>query len=202
MTHSYQRRQKIGGQFAWRLVEMLESPAYRVLSVSAHRVLARIEIEMAHHGGLDNGKLPVTFEDFERYGIHHHAIGPGIREAVALGFLEVTERGQAGNREFRRPNRYRLTYRHVGRGNPTNEWRRIASIEQAEEIAQEARKPLAPRRARKQKTTAGKRGVSLPETGSENGKAPLPASSRLFDLNGEANRVRKKQSSAIIAADV
>jgi hypothetical protein len=25
-----------------------------------------------------------------------------------------------------------------------------------------------------------------------------PASSRLFDLNGEANRVRKKQSSAII----
>jgi hypothetical protein len=25
---------------------------------------------------------------------------------------------------------------------------------------------------------------------------------RLFDLNGEANRVRKKQSSAIIAADV
>jgi len=28
------------------------------------------------------------------------------------------------------------------------------------------------------------------------------ASSRRFDLNGEANRVRKKQSSAIIAADV
>jgi hypothetical protein len=28
------------------------------------------------------------------------------------------------------------------------------------------------------------------------------SSSRLFDLNGEANRVRKKQSSAIIAADV
>jgi hypothetical protein len=30
----------------------------------------------------------------------------------------------------------------------------------------------------------------------------LSASSRLLDLNGEANRVRKKQSSAIIAADV
>jgi hypothetical protein len=32
--------------------------------------------------------------------------------------------------------------------------------------------------------------------------AAFSASSRLFDLNGEANRVRKNQSSAIIAADV
>jgi hypothetical protein len=30
----------------------------------------------------------------------------------------------------------------------------------------------------------------------------VPASSRLLDLNGEANRISKKQSSAIIAADV
>ena len=32
--------------------------------------------------------------------------------------------------------------------------------------------------------------------------AAFSASSRVFGLNGEANRVRKKQSSAIIAADV
>jgi len=32
--------------------------------------------------------------------------------------------------------------------------------------------------------------------------AAFSASSRLFDLNGEANRVRKKQRSVIIAADV
>src|SRR6266699_3800403 len=32
--------------------------------------------------------------------------------------------------------------------------------------------------------------------------AAFSASSRLFDLNGEANKVRKKQSSAIIAVDV
>jgi hypothetical protein len=32
--------------------------------------------------------------------------------------------------------------------------------------------------------------------------AAFSASSRLFDLNGEANRVRKNQSSAIIAVDV
>ena len=33
-------------------------------------------------------------------------------------------------------------------------------------------------------------------------RATFSASSRLFDLNGETNRVNKKQSSAIIAADV
>jgi hypothetical protein len=33
-------------------------------------------------------------------------------------------------------------------------------------------------------------------------KNPRGASSRLFDLNGEANRVRKKHNRAIIAADV
>jgi hypothetical protein len=41
-----------------RLIEMLRSPAYRALSRAAHQVLARIEIELADHGGMDNGKLP------------------------------------------------------------------------------------------------------------------------------------------------
>ena len=56
------RRTTIAGQFNWRLIEMLESPAFRVLSQSGHRVLARLEIELAHHGGNDNGKLPTTFD--------------------------------------------------------------------------------------------------------------------------------------------
>jgi hypothetical protein len=49
------RRNRINCQFAARPIEMLESPAYRVLSLSAHRVITRIEIELAHHGGNDNG---------------------------------------------------------------------------------------------------------------------------------------------------
>ena len=97
------RRTTIGGQFVAHLIEMLESPAFRVLSLSARRVLDRVEIEHAHHGGADNGRLPVTYDDFQRYGIDRHAIGPAIREACALGFLEVTERGRAGNAEFRSP---------------------------------------------------------------------------------------------------
>jgi hypothetical protein len=74
------RRSSFSGQFAGRLVEMLESPAYRALSLGALRVLSRVEIELAHHGGNDNGKLPVTYDDFERYGIHRHSIRPAISE--------------------------------------------------------------------------------------------------------------------------
>ena len=133
-----QRHNRIDGQFAWQLIEMLRSPPWRTLSLSARRVLNRIEIELADHGGTDNGKLPVTYEDFEQYGIHRHQIAPAIRETVALGFLEVTEPGRAGNAEWRRPNLFRLTYRHTAY-NPTDEWKRIATDEHAASLARAAR---------------------------------------------------------------
>jgi hypothetical protein len=137
---SYLRRNPFDGKpFAGRLIEMLKSPAYRVLSLTAHRLLARIEIELHHHGGDDNGKLATTYEHFIEYGIHRHAIAPAIRECEALGFLEA-ERGKAGNREYREPSMYRLTYQPVGRARPTHDWQRIQTLEDAEAIARAARK--------------------------------------------------------------
>jgi len=136
----YLRRNRIGEQFATRTVRMLESPAYRVLSIHAHRILARIEIELAHHGGRENGKLPVTFDHFVEYGVRRHSVAPAIRELEALGFIEVTEQGRAGNAEWRRPNKFRLTYRHLDRAKPTNEWERIETNEEAEMIAKAARR--------------------------------------------------------------
>jgi hypothetical protein len=101
---------KIGAPFVPHTFKMLRSPTWRVLSLTAHRILSRIEIEFGNHGGRDNGKLPVTFADFEKYGIERHAIGPGLREVSALGLHELTRQGRAGNREFRTPNLHRLTY--------------------------------------------------------------------------------------------
>jgi hypothetical protein len=63
----------------------------QALSLAGHRILGRLEIEMAHHGGNDNGRLPVTFDHFVEYGIHRHSIAPGLREVCALGFVEITE---------------------------------------------------------------------------------------------------------------
>jgi hypothetical protein len=136
------RRNAISGAFAPRLVEMLESPAYRVLSVSAHRALSRIEIEHAHHGGADNGKLPITFEQFKEYGMDRDAIAPALRQLEALGFIAI-ERGCAGNAEHRRPNLYRLTFRPsdgVVGDDGSHEWRRVKTMDEALSIVTDARK--------------------------------------------------------------
>jgi hypothetical protein len=179
------RRNRISGQWSARLIEMLESPAYRALSLSAHRVISRIEIELGHHGGNDNGRLPVTFEDFTDYGIHHNAIAPAIREAEALGFIRIMERGRGGNAEHRQPNKFFLTFAH-GRDSraspPTHDWRKIESLEEAIEIAQAARHSKNPRavqfaerRNRKTKNRYRKPVVAPhPEIGSETAKSPHP----------------------------
>jgi hypothetical protein len=91
----------------------------------------------------------VTYDDFERYGIHRHAIGPAIREVVALGFVEITEAGRAGNAEWRKPNLFRLTYRHT-KYESTNEWEKIKTLEEAVAIAQAARAPHQPRKNKTQ----------------------------------------------------
>jgi hypothetical protein len=163
-TNRPYRRKKIVGQFAARLIEMLESPAFRVLSVSAHRVLARIEIELAHHGGTDNGRLPVTYQNFQDYGMDRDAVAPAIRECEALGFIEVTEHGRAGNAEFRSPNLFRLTYKDTTDADSTDEWRQIETIEDALAIARTARRTSP----RKQNSTRGKPRVSVGRTPTEN----------------------------------
>lgn len=97
------------GPFSYRPVAMLKSPAYRALSLTGHKVLSRIEIEHARHGGKDNGKLPVTFEQFEEI-TDRHSIAPAQRELEALGLVKI-KHGKAGNGDWRRPSLFRLTYR-------------------------------------------------------------------------------------------
>jgi hypothetical protein len=43
----FKRRNRIKGQFAWRLIEMLKSPTYQVLSRGGHQFLARLESSLA-----------------------------------------------------------------------------------------------------------------------------------------------------------
>jgi hypothetical protein len=136
------KRTSIGGQFAPRLIEMLRSPAYRALSLSGHRVIARIEVELASHGGTMNGRLPVTYGDFQRYGVDRQSIASAIREVVELGFVEVTERGRPSESDFgRHPNMFRLTYRHGERmdDEPTHEWKRHTDVKLALFAARAAR---------------------------------------------------------------
>jgi hypothetical protein len=155
------RRNQISGQFSPRLIEMLESPAYRTLSLSAHRVISRIEIELAQHGGNDNGKLPVTTMDFVEYGVERTCVPAAIREGEALGFIRVTERGRGGNAEFRKPNLFALMFAHDRNSRqapPTHDWRKIKTMDEAEKIARAARAnkdPIAVAKATNRKRNAG-----------------------------------------------
>ena len=104
------KKRKTVDQYIKRPIAMVRSPAFQVMSLTGHRILACIESEHCRHGGRDNGKLPVPHQAFRQFGIHRHAVGPGIREVEALGFHEITQHGIAGNAEFRRPTLFRLTY--------------------------------------------------------------------------------------------
>jgi hypothetical protein len=172
-------------QFVMHPIEMLESAAYRALSVSGHRVLARIEIEHGHHGGKENGRLPVTFDNFEEYGISPKSVAPALREVQALGFVKITTRGRPSKSDFgRHPNHFSLTYL---RGpapkyeNPTNEWKQHETPEAALEVARDARaakdeRAVARSLARSKKSCA--RGEKIPDLGSKNHPKPgaLPGS--------------------------
>jgi hypothetical protein len=180
------RRNSISGQFSARLIEMLESPAYRVLSRSAHMIIARVEIELAHHGGNDNGRLPITTEDFIAYGMDRGSVAPATREAEALGFISI-ERGRAGNAEHRTPSMFGSTFsqhRNSRRHPPTDDWRKIKTIEEAEQIARGARQAKDQRavahgkrnwqkRTQKQKTGMEKPTVPVRKNQTETSKVPV-----------------------------
>jgi hypothetical protein len=131
---------KIGEQFSARPVAMQKSAAYRVLNNAERMMLDRIEIELSSHGGQDNGALPVTFSDFEEYGIRYPSIAPSRRALVALGFITF-EAGKYSNPTRQDPNRFGLTYKLMSQSrNPLHRWRRMPNdVLQCERIAKDAR---------------------------------------------------------------
>jgi hypothetical protein len=135
------RRNRLSEQWASHPIDMLRSPAWCALSLSGRRVLDRIAIELAAHGGNDIERLPVTKADFIAYGIGPKQIAPAIREVEALGFVRITQRGRGGNAEHRKGNQFFPTYlvcrdRQLA---PPHDWRSIKTIEEAEHIAATAR---------------------------------------------------------------
>jgi hypothetical protein len=89
------------------------------------------------HGGAENGNLIVTRRQFEKRGIPHKAIAPGLRALTALGFIEVKQRGAAGIGDHAQAHRFRLTYVQP---NPTDEWRKHHDPVRANAEAEAARR--------------------------------------------------------------
>jgi hypothetical protein len=130
------KRARLNGNFIIHTLEMRESPAWRALPANARLVLDRLEVELMRHGGFENGNLAVPYSDFVKAGVRRNSIAPAIRQLVALGFIEVTQ-GKRSLSYYRSCSLYRLTHvlsRRTGEKHniePTNEWRRIKSDEDA-----------------------------------------------------------------------
>jgi hypothetical protein len=166
MSSKYSRRNRnrITEQFTPMTVGLLESPVWRVLSLSGHRVMARVCVEHSHHGGRENGKLPVSYDDFEAYGIERHCIAAAIREVVALGLLCITREGRAGNAEWRQVAHYRITFLYGNGMPPTHEWRRWQSLDDARKAARAARRAQANKNRSPVRKTRTGLGVEKPTT--------------------------------------
>ena len=132
------RRNITASQFSSRPVDLLRSPALRVLSAHEHLALARIELELRQHGGHGNGQLIVTTQQFIEYGIERRQIPGALRALEALAIVVITERGLGGNAEHRRPNRFLLNYlcgAVDAHDQVTNSWKRFQTLGEAEKVA-------------------------------------------------------------------
>jgi hypothetical protein len=159
---------------------LLESYAWRALSRAARRVIDRIVIEHLAHAGRENGKLIVRYEDFIEYGIHPESIAPAQREACALGLIIMTERGRAGNAEYRTPHKWAVAFVKGKRGATASTWKRFQSLPEAKAVAAEARSTKDTNAVAKGKAQARRRAfrnktplpdsvvVSLPDSGGRN----------------------------------
>src|SRR5262245_5097540 len=104
------RRTRHQENFVMHFRSMLESPAWGALSITARRILDRLELEHMGHAGLENGKLVCTYDDFEEYGARRHCLKLAILQLQQLGFIEVMQWGRQAVGDGRVPSKYRLTY--------------------------------------------------------------------------------------------
>jgi hypothetical protein len=122
-------------------LSMLESPAYRTMSLMGRRFLNAVERENLKHGGKDNDKLIVPGKMLKQYCLtaSTRMINEAKLEAEALGFLHF-KRGVGGKGKERAPNEYGLTYLpgHNG-GPPTDDWTEIKTIEEAKQRVEDAK---------------------------------------------------------------
>lgn len=123
-----------GGWIPVRLSLML-SPAWQHRPKPVARLLERIQIEHLRHGGKENGRLCVSFDQLVDYGLSRRVVHEAIKAACDLGLLGLVQHDQiVGN--IRPPNEYRLTYVPAREKRaPTDEWRYVSET-QAATIAQ------------------------------------------------------------------
>lgn len=125
-----------GGRFVGLPMCMVQSPAYRGLSLTARALLVELTADLT---GFNNGEIKPTYRELAaRLGTSSlKAIGPAIGELQALGFIEVMRMPCWAKQ---RATEYRLTFVHSGApGRPsraTNEYLQCTPHEAKKRVAE------------------------------------------------------------------
>ncbi len=117
--------------------DIYDSPAFAALS--PHDVLAYLAL-LRELRGSNNGDLSLPLSRASKCGITHHVtLARSLRALCAVGLVAVTRKGGCTSGGQRQPTLYRVTDREcyaipaklLDATKETNEWKRIASLEQA-----------------------------------------------------------------------
>jgi len=118
-----------GLPWIWMTREMLVTPLWAALSITARRILDALIIENLAHAGFENGNLAATYLQLEQRGVTAADIRKGLDELIACGFIVCTFQGPrvacGGD-----PSRYALTWlpTHKAQPNarePQDNWRAV-----------------------------------------------------------------------------
>lgn len=113
--------------WAFVALSLMESDAFRSLSINARRALDRLVIEHFSHNRIENGNLRVSARQFQKWGVTKDCLTPAIRELEEKGLL-ITERAEAIG-VLMPAFIYRLTFYATMDSQPSNEWRNwISSV--------------------------------------------------------------------------
>jgi hypothetical protein len=127
------------------------SPGWRALPDNARRIVMALEEEHMRYGGTRNGRLALTYKQLSnKAGVRLASVSLAIRQACAVRLVEVTRVGHLTENGAKFPSTYRLT--HVWSRKPgekgsaagvpaTDEWRQIATDEEARAVLEAARPP-------------------------------------------------------------
>ena len=112
--------------WAWQPLDLVASPVWSALSINARRVLDRLMVEQVAQGGVANGELCVSYDQFVEAGCSRRLVSTAIAELEAAGVLAVRRRGRIAGENL--PNLYRLTWLGGRDANgeiigPSHEWK-------------------------------------------------------------------------------
>jgi hypothetical protein len=138
-----------GESWIWLTADMLESAAWRSMSLNARKIVDRLIVEHLAHAGTENGNLITTYSDFQQFGLRRRSsIAPAIIEAETLGIIDVIERGGSAYAEFRNPSRYALAWLDRKDGTPpTNRWKTFETMADASKAVSKALDEAAVKKA-------------------------------------------------------